>query len=338
MKTPQTVSLLVGGCLLVLVVALALIAQGQGFLSDLLTNAEAPLRGSIVMDHGEPFAELFPAPDAILWHKGDEIPLWLSTNLHAVDLRISSIGMGIGEIDVRNPAGEAVPLGTGLGCLSNVVSGLELTDTATVAITLDRLIANQLLTVNYRFYRDGTSPPDTSLQVAFSTPSTTVTLSGLDAGATYRVDASRDASFPTAITRTITFVAGDASSSTPDDREEEVHLRAETGATMIACEVTQDIVLSLHDGTGAELGRYVVDILPSVTTPTPTPTPTPAPRVPEQSELVLYRCVADSADDPTAPTASLAYFVAQDLSDWSTVVPTTCGAGESLWVVVLDVH
>ena len=122
------------------------------------------------------YAHLVPAPDAIIWTEGDEIPLWVSTNRETVDVRVSSIDLGIGEINLRNPSSALpVPLGAGLGCLDSV---------------------------------------------------------------------------PTEI--------------------QEVHLLADTGVSLLACDAAEDIAVTLHGDGGEELNRYLVDVL-AVATSTPQP-------------------------------------------------------------------
>lgn len=202
--------------------------------------------------------------------------LWLSTNRHAVDVRISSIALGIGEIDLRNPAsGAPVALGRGLGCLEAVVSDLEvdnITETsATATITLDRKVGT--FTVYWRRYRDDGPTPSLRSQRQVSVASTDVTLTGLTNGVTYRFDASTDEHFPSIITCSITFTAGDADSGTSDHREEEVHLLEDTGVGIIACDEGEDVVIGLHGHDGEELNRYLVDVLPASATSAVEPAP-----------------------------------------------------------------
>lgn len=224
----------------------------------------------------ESYAELLPAPDAIVWEVGDETAVWLSTNRHSADVRLSNIGLGIGEIDVRSPTtGQAVGLGKGLGCLEAVVSGLhvrDITDTsATASFTLDH-DRNALTKVYWRRYQAeqfGGSAFVNAVEVGGE--SRTVTVSGLTKGDAYRLDVSADWHFPKAITRSVTFTAGDADSSGSDYREEEVHLVKGAGVTLVACAETQDIIVTLHGEGGRELNRYVVDIQAAGPTPTHSP-------------------------------------------------------------------
>lgn len=221
----------------------------------------------LLVQRGDPdYADLIPAPDAIKWRVGDEIPLWLSTNRHAVDVRLSSIGLGIGEIDIRDPSGRALPLGKGLGCLDAIVSELDASDItnygATLTLRLDRAVEGAV-PVHWRRYREDEAPPEKHHTAQVWLPVHAVVLSGLSKGDTLRFDASTDEHFPVAITRTVTFTFGDDDSGTSDHREEEVHLIEGTGVTLVACAATEDIVVSLHGDDGQELNRYRVDILPA---------------------------------------------------------------------------
>lgn len=222
------------------------------------------------------YADLVPAPDSIVWRQGDETALWLSTNRHAVDVRIDSIALGVGEIDIRDPSsGAAVSLGEGLGCLDAVVSGLTVDDvtdtTATLTATLDRETVTFYWLYWHRPYPADGEPHATNPAQQISSASQSRTFTGLTEGTKYRVDASTDLHFPSAITRTVTFTAGDPDSGTTDDREEEVHLVEGTGVTLKACDDHEDVVVSIHGDDGAELNRYLVDILPAAATPTPGP-------------------------------------------------------------------
>ena len=221
----------------------------------------------LTLDAAEPdYADLVPVPDSIVWEKGDEITLWLSTNRHAVDLQVSSIALGIGEIDLRDPSsGQAIPLGEGLGCLDAVVSDLSVSNitgsTATVTLTLDPP-AGSIVRVYWRRYAVSSGPPSLVSYTDLSLTPHTYSLSGLTSGREYRFDAATDEHFPSAIARSITFTAGDADSATSDSKEEEVHLLEDTGVTLVACDQHEDVAITLHGG-GVELNRYLVNILPA---------------------------------------------------------------------------
>ena len=214
------------------------------------------------------YADLSPVPESIVWHEGDDVTLWLATNRHTVDVRVSDKALGLGGIDFRDPvSGEAVPLGKGLGCLDAVVSSLEVSaigaSTATTTIRLDK--DDQVAaTAYYRDYEDGDPPsPGSSVELAASSTSTDVQVSGLDDGTKYRFDASTDPRFPSPITRSVTWTSGDADSGTTDSRVEEVSLIEGTGVELTACEEAEDVIITLHGDDAEELNRYLVDVLPA---------------------------------------------------------------------------
>lgn len=70
------------------------------------------------------YAALLPAPDTILWDEGDEATLWLDTNRRDVDVRISGVSLGVGDIERQSADGTAITLGRGIGCQDWVVSRL----------------------------------------------------------------------------------------------------------------------------------------------------------------------------------------------------------------------
>ena len=238
--------------------------------------------GLLFINRQEPdFADLAPAPDSIIWRHGDITTLWLNTNRHAVDLRVSSKDIGISEIDMRDPAsGEPVQLGEGLGCLSVAVSKFEISasDTTTMSarITVERSTSNP--TIHFRWRQVGSPhwPIGTSVIFASGETMKVVSLTGLTEGAEYEAEASTDQHYPPAITRRITFTAGDMDSATIDNRVLETHLLEDTGVGLEACAEHEDTVITLHGDDGKELNRYLVDVLPA-NTPTPTPTPSPTP-------------------------------------------------------------
>ena len=219
------------------------------------------------------YADLVPPPDSIIWEQGDETALWLSTNRHAVDLRIDSRALGIGEIVLRDPAqGAASALGEGLGCLDAVVDGLTVSNitatSADITISFDKE-SGSAVTVHYRQYR-GSEAAGSGRFESITGDSIVRTRGGLTTGAVYRYEASTDEHFPLAITRSVTWTAGEADSGTSDHRDEELHMLEDTGVELIACREHEDVLVSLHGDGGKELNRYLVDVLPA-STPTPTP-------------------------------------------------------------------
>ncbi len=239
------------------------------------------------------YAHLVPAPDAIVWAEGDEIPLWLSTNRKTVDVRVSSIDLGIGEIDLRNPSSfRPVPLGEGLGCLDTVVQGVRVDVTSgrgvALNVTLDSRVTG-MVDVYVRLYDasgagvgsiTGLSLNQSyrvSLVAGVPREIQLATYTGFTAGATYRFAVSTDENFPVAITRSVSWSYDGTVTYSSPLYDEEVHLPADTGVSLIACREGDDGVVTLHGDGGEELNRYLVDILPAPPTPTPAPTPTPTP-------------------------------------------------------------
>lgn len=234
-----------------------------------------------VMNPVADYADLVPAPDSIIWEEGQETPLWLSTNRHAVDLRVDNIALGLGEIDLRDPAsGQVSVLGEGLGCLDAVVSGLVVETVSATEVALGVTLhkeAGVSATLYYQFYADGEarySDPQT-----YTVTGSTATLRpsgagvGLAEGVAYRADVSTNSHLPRAITRSVTWTGGDEDSGTSDVREEEIHLVEGTGVALIACAEAEDVAVTLHGDAGAELNRYLVDVLPEPTAVPATATP-----------------------------------------------------------------
>ena len=103
------------------------IALGVVVIATLLALLVA--RNVTVRVDPEPdYADLAPAPGGTVWQAGEERTLWLSTNRHAVDVRIDGIALGLGEIERGSPLGAGVTvLGYGPGCLDWVVDSLTAT-------------------------------------------------------------------------------------------------------------------------------------------------------------------------------------------------------------------
>ena len=237
----------VPGMILVLAMALAAVV-----LVNLATGAQPD------------YADLMPAPASIVWREGDESELWLSSNRRAVDMRVDSIAVGIDGLSLRAESGEVFALGEGVGCLAAVVSGVEVTNTtstsATLTVSLDRMDSTAR-TVYWRSYKTDADPPDTPSSATTTLSAVSITLSSLVEGDKYRADVSLDEHFPAATTRSATFTAGDSDSATSDQRGVEIPVLEGTGVRMIACNEHEDVVISLHGDDGAELNRYLVDVL-----------------------------------------------------------------------------
>lgn len=254
-------------------VPIAVMAMAAAALALILVN---------LANEAQPdYADFVPAPDSIIWEKDDEKTLWLSTNRHAVDVRLASIALGIGEFGLRDPAsGQVSVLGDGLGCLDAVVSGLTATNndgSVTLDYTLDRPADGAPLTVYTRSSLAGSDVVKGSFLTSDHTHSAALTESS---EGVYTYSASLNEHFPGAITRTVTLDVGDVASVAEDIGEEEFHLLEGTGVTLIACAYHEDVkvTVTLHGDEGVELNRYLVDILPAPTaTPRPTPTPVPTP-------------------------------------------------------------
>ena len=242
------------------------------------------------------YAHLVPAPDTIVWRVGDEPALWLSSNRRAVELRADSIKVGIGEIELRDTSsGESSVLGAGLGCLDAVVSGVQVddidADSALLNVTLDRRATVTAVEVLWRWTTDGDSVTSSTPNVTSTTA--TIPLDSLAAGS-YRVDVSLDPHFPAANTRTVTFTTGDAESGTSDNRSQELHMPEGTGVRLVACGEHEDVAVTLHDGDGRELARYLVDVLAAI--PTPVAAAANNPPVFRPAHLARYVCVGDDMD------------------------------------------
>jgi len=237
------------------------------------------------------YADLVPAPDSIVIEQSDERDYWLSTNRHEVDVRVKSVSMGVGEYKRASPeGGHVINLGRGAGCLDWAVSALEVTRISEggsalnpkrvdIQIVVDRGSATGDLTVYYRSYFEGTTPPLPD-QTLVGT-SNIVEVDEIDTGrrsGVYVIEASHDQRFPDTSTRRATVeVSGLASDSVNDVGAVERFTLLEHGAVqLIACAADEDVEITLLGDEDEELREYVVDILVAPTaTPTPSPTPTP---------------------------------------------------------------
>ena len=222
------------------------------------------------------YADLIPAPDAVVWRVGDDRALWLSSNRHAVTMRIASKDLGVGAFNIERANGEVDVLGEGLGCLDAVVSGVDITNitdtSATVEVDLDRETDSTTKTVYWRRYESDSEPPVAGNSITTTTATAAIVLSALVAGDVHRVDVSMDDRFPVAVTRTVTFTSGSTLAAPFDHRGREVALPQGIGVALLACAETDDAIITLHGRDGTELNRYRVDVMASSTAWTMRPT------------------------------------------------------------------
>ena len=227
---------------------------------------------------GEDYAALVPAPDEIVWAEGEETTVWLSTNRHAVDVQIDSIAVGLGDIEERNPDGEkATILAKGPGCLDHAVASLTVAhdtgDTWNVSGTIDRgPTSTGNVEVHVRYYQPADQMPAEGAvaDVTVSAGSDDYSLNLVPGDGNHRVEASSDAHFPTSFTRQVDFDAADTTAGGTVTGESVFHMLENTGLGLIACDETEDVLITLHGDNGAELNRYYVDVGP---VPTATPSP-----------------------------------------------------------------
>ena len=235
-----------------------------------------------------PYADLVPAPDAIIWEKGQESTVLVSTNLDDVDLRISSVAMGISTVQGAVPhSGELMVLGASVGCQEWAVSKLTAVNVSETSYTLtgnvdrDNFVGTAPVFVRSREKGETVWPDVSPFQIDVPYNSADLVASnrfsqGFSVTAdVWEVEASSDDKFPTALTRFIT-IDTDAGTATTDEEAESIVLLKDTGVSLKACSEHDDVLLTLHGDGRGELNRYEVDIGPEPTaTPVPTATPNP---------------------------------------------------------------
>ena len=247
-------------------------------------------------------AHLVPEPDSVAWRVGEERTVWIDTNLEAVELRVHSIDLGLGDI-ARLDQAQTATLGRATGCLDSAVSSItadHIDDTsAIVTFTIDygSRVAGETLTVYHRIYEEGQTPGEglagTVADVAV--PATglltgTVSYTSLNTGVRQHIEASTFQHFPHEATWYISFVPQDGGPAVVVTREEEFHLASGTGIGLIGCHEDEDVLVTLHTGEGEELQRYVVDVLSA-----PAPKATPAPPAFPSGYVVARVAVVDVA-------------------------------------------
>ena len=240
------------------------------------------------------YADLVPAPDAVVWEAGDETAAWLSTNRHDVELRLHSVAMGIGDIGrTIAGSGETESLGRGLGCQDWAVSELSAVVASETEFSVNGAIDRGAFTGDADVYLRRRAAADPAWG-ATATVTVSTGDSGFDqaytvASGTHHVEASADDDFPSAITRAI--VVDTEGTAASDEAAQELLMLQDTGVGLIACAEEQDVLLTLHGDEGEELNRYLVDI-GAAPTATPVPTATPDPDAGYTSRRV---CVDDQA-------------------------------------------
>ena len=215
------------------------------------------------------YAALVPAPDSINLREGEEAAFWLSTNRHAVELRIDSIDVGLGVIHYRGAAqGQTATLGHSTGCLDWAVSHLEIEAVGNRSMsfsgTVDRGSETGELTVHTRLYSASNPTVSIGQDIKVSGPSDTdfsVNWSLLSTDTDYVLEASHNDYFSGPETRSVTFTTGDADSGTSETAEEKILLIEGSGIGLIGCHEHDDVVVTLHGENGAELARYKLDVL-----------------------------------------------------------------------------
>ena len=238
---------------------------------------------------GEDYADLVPAPDAIIWEEEQESTVLVSTNLDDVDLRIDSVALGIEAVRGAVPhSGELMVLGASVGCQEWAVSRLtaDTINTSGFSITgnIDRDNFVDTAQVHYRFRVQGEREWTTGLSSPVDVPyvsgdpdaSNAFDFYDLYGDEIWEVEASSDDNFPVALTRFITVDSSEGTATT-DEEAESIVLLKDTGVVLKACSEHDDVMLTLHDADGEELNRYIVDIGPPPPTPVPTAVPTATP-------------------------------------------------------------
>lgn len=220
---------------------------------------------TVRLDPVPAYADLVPAPDRTVWQAGEETTLWLSTNRHAVDVRIDSIALGLGVFERQIPSGASV-LARGPGCRGWVVESLSVIPQGgqwQVSGTVERGPgATGVLTVKARVYDpadQGAFMQEFDINVPAGGDAFSHNLS-LSGAWDWRLDASNGDHFPAGATRSVLFNTGGAAAAVSDYWDEEVHMPQNTGLGLVACGEREDVTIGLHGDGGEELNRYLVDV------------------------------------------------------------------------------
>ena len=228
---------------------------------------------TVQVDPEADYAGLLPPPSAALWREGDETTLWLSTNRRAVEMRNSSVSLGIGHIHRVLPGPGRERVARGEGCLDFAVVSLAATGVAPTSVTVAGEVER--------------APGVGAVTVHI--PAFTHTLTTSPAGV-WRIEASDTDRFNETSARRVR-VDTTAGTATADEAAERLRLLEGMGVGVLACAEHDDVLVTLHGEAGAELNRYTVDIGPPPTA-TPTPAPTLSPEAGYESRRV---CVDDDA-------------------------------------------
>ena len=234
------------------------------------------------------YADLVPAPDSIIWERGQESTMLLSTNREDVEMRIHSVALGIANVQGAVPhSGELMVLGASVGCQDWAVSRFTADAISTGGYTLKGNIDRDNFTSTAQVYlrsrvqgeTDWGGVPGSPVGVDYDAndlpASNRFELSLSVSNELFEVEASSDSGFPVALTRFIT-IDTTASTATVDEEAESLVLLHDTAVGLVACSEHEDVVVTLTGEESAQLNRYVVDIGPAATaTPAPTPTPNP---------------------------------------------------------------
>ena len=230
------------------------------------------------------YAYLDPAPDSIVWEEGDETTLWLQTNRAGVGLRISSVAMGVGNIERVFPeAGAVLTLGRSGGCVTWAVNGLALgavTDSGgATSVQVDGTVNRNgqvgALSVYMRVYPEASDPSASAVSQSVQVPdgdSGFTWLANVPSDAPWVFEASHDANFPEVYTRRIT-VDPESGEAASDAGAGGLLVPAAGGVGVIGCSQHDDALITLHGENGEELNRYLVDVHTRPTPVSATPPP-----------------------------------------------------------------
>ena len=241
------------------------------------------------------YADLAPAPDAVVWEAGDETAAWLSTNRHGVELRLHSVAMGIGDIGrTIAGSGETESLGRGLGCQDWAVSELSAEVSSETSFTVSGEVERSsgftgAAEVQIR-RRDAPYAAWTTDTLSVAAADTAFSRAYTVTEGSWHVEAASDSAYPSSITRAIV-VNTTQETAGSDEGAQTLTMLEGTGVGLIACQQDGDLPVTLHGDDGTELRRYLVDI-GAAPTATPVPTATPDPDAGYTSRRV---CVDDQA-------------------------------------------
>ena len=276
---------------------------GSALVSGWIAAEALLLLAAPAMLPNAPYADLVPNPEEIIWLAGEQQTVWLSTNLHAVEVEIDSIALGLGDIEERSQ-GQEEPhiLGVGPGCVDLVVASLTVEhDTGStwqVSGTIDRgPNTTGDVEVHVRYYRTADQQPEdgTVVDVTVSSGSDDYSLNLVPSTGVRRVQVSTDEHFPSPFTRQVDFDPEDTSSGGTVTGEEVFHMIENTGLGLVACGEEEDVLIILRGGPdGEELNRYLVDVGPAPPVPTAVPAPTATPS-PDVGYAIRRVCVDDSS-------------------------------------------